>query len=293
VSASGSSHERRFSRRTLLQGAGAFGLSAASSGWLRPTTALAATATENHLGANYLPSQPTGWPPQQGRVRDGVGVTIGGHLASLPFALEGTAYEVSLLAFGQPGSTPDPVYGPEPTDPTIDFKRTLQKAWGAYYSFRYRGGLSGRSAISVQSYSVVVIEPTATHPQLTYGMDVFGLYEPDPSSSDPPISADLRWIEVSYQQGRSSTEFHQRACPYYFPGGLTSVYGLPACSFYSAPAGSIATKGNGKGSPAFSDLLMSETFLAHDTGRKDHAGKGIIDIYGGIKWGWQVQAAPS
>ena len=38
---------------------------------------------------------------------------------------------------------------------------------------------------------------------------------------------------------------------------------------------------------------MFETFLAPDTGRKDHAGKGIVDIYGGIKWGWQVAPAQS
>jgi hypothetical protein len=38
---------------------------------------------------------------------------------------------------------------------------------------------------------------------------------------------------------------------------------------------------------------MSESFLVLDTGRKARAGKGIIDIYGGIKWGWQVQATQS
>jgi hypothetical protein len=149
----------------------------------------------------------------------------------------------------------------------------------------------------VQSYSVLAIEPTATNPQLTYGSDLFICYEPDPASSDPPITADLRWIQVSHAHGRSSTEFFQRANPYYFPGGLTSVYGKPACSFYDAPAAGIGIGGKGpstrKDPTAFSDLLMSESFLVLDTGRKDRAGKGIIDIYGGIKWGWQVQAAQS
>lgn len=293
----------RISRRALLQGVGALGLSAAGSSLLRPASALAARpeqAAARHLLTNYLPTQPTGWPAQQGRARNGVGVTIGGHVASLPFTLRDTSYVVALMAFGQPGEAPDPVYEGEPSDPTINFKATLRKAWGAYYSFHYTGGLSGRSAISVQSYSVAVSEPTAAHPDLGYGCDLFCLYEPDPNSSDPPITADLRWIAVSYSHGRSSTEFAQRACPYYFPGGFTSVYGKPACSFYSAPNAGIGVPPPGKGpttgagsGPAISSQEMSETFLALDTGRKDHAGKGIIDILGGVKWGYQVQPVQS
>jgi hypothetical protein len=279
------------SRRTLLRGTAVLGLSAASSLWARPAAAPAAPAASllsaSHLVTDYRPSQPTGWPPEQGRVRGGAGVTIGGHVATVPFTIQDTPYEISLLAFGQTASAPDPVYEPEPADPTIDFKATLEKAWGAYYSFRYLGGFSGRSAISVQSYNVEVIEQTAT--RLSYGADLFLVYEHDPSSSDPPISADLRWIEVSNSGGTSYTEFAQRANPYYFPGGLTSVYGKQAVSFYSAPEGGFAGSGSGTGSPALSAVSMAESFLVHDTGRKDHAGKGVIDIYGGVKWGWQVQ----
>jgi hypothetical protein len=38
---------------------------------------------------------------------------------------------------------------------------------------------------------------------------------------------------------------------------------------------------------------MAESFLVHDTGRKDRAGKGIIDIYGGVKWGMQLKPVHS
>jgi hypothetical protein len=38
---------------------------------------------------------------------------------------------------------------------------------------------------------------------------------------------------------------------------------------------------------------MAESFLVLDTGRKDRAGKGIIDILGGVKWGYQVQPVQS
>jgi len=290
----------RISRRALIQGAGALGLSAVGSTWLTTAGALAAPATgmssADHLVLNYLPSQPTGWPAEAEHVRNGVGVTIGGHVASAPFTVRGSANEVSLIAFGQPGNAPDPIYEPEPADATIDFKRTLQQAWGAYYAFRYLGGFSGASAISVQSYSVVAAQ-TAT--QVSFGCDLFLVYEPDPTSSDPPITADLRWIQVQNTGGRSSTEFHQRANPYYFPGGLTSVYGTPACSFYGVSEGGIGIQPphadnsprTSQGPAAFS--VMAESFLVHDTGRKDHADRAIIDIYGGVKWGYQVQAVQS
>ena len=309
MSASGTPDRRRVSRRALLQGAGALGLSAVGSNWLRPAGALATNASNlrgaaqprqasGGLVTNYLPSQPTGWPGQAGHVRNGVGVTIGGHVASLPFSLRNTAYEVALLSFGQAGNAPDPMYEGEPADPTIDFKDTLQQAWGAYYSFNYLGGFAGNSAISVQSYSVFVKEPTTTHPMLTYGMDVFLAYEPDPASSDPPITANLRWIQVDNSGGKSATEFAQRACPYYFPGGFTSVYGKPACSFYGGGTGGIGVPPGGKApttgtGPALSAVTMTESFLVEDTGRKDRQGKGIINIYGGVKWGYQLRAAQS
>ena len=120
------------SRRVLFHGAGALGLAAAGSTWLSPASALAAVTTRlhsaappplqsaGHLVTDYRPSQPTGWPPQQGHLRNEVGVTIGGHVASAPFTIQDTPYEVSLVAFGQPGDAPDPVYEGEPSDPAVD-----------------------------------------------------------------------------------------------------------------------------------------------------------------------------
>lgn len=298
------------SRRALLQRAGALGLTAASSAWFEAAQTLAAPATRrhrtaqprvagaDHLVIDYLPSQPTGWG----------GVTLGGHVASVPFTFEGNPYEISLLAFGQTGSDPDPVYEPEPSDPTIDFKRTLQKAWGDRYSFRYRGGFRGQSKISVQSYNVLARSSTATQPAATsthpptrstvqggsvsYGGDLFVLYEPDRASSDPPINDDLRWIQVVRTRGRSSVDGHGRD-PYYSRAGLTSIHGKHVCDFYDRPGTGIGTALVVAGPTTIANQEMFETFLVRDTRRKDRAGKGIIDIYGGIKWGWRVHAAQS
>jgi hypothetical protein len=303
---------RRISRRALLQGAGALGLSAAGGAWPGRGRALALPATNiqsaaqprppsaGHLVVDYLPSQPTGWG----------GVTIGGHVASVPFTFEGDAYEISLLSFGQPGSAPDPVYEPEPSDPTIDFNRTLQQAWGTYYSFRYRGGFGGRSKIVVHSYNVLAREPTttrlaaaSTHPTpahspgtssaLSYGGDLFILYEPDSASSDPPANDDLQWIQVVYAQGRSFVDGPPRANPYYFGAGPTSIYGRPVCSFYDRPGTGIGQGAEGTSPITIETQEMFETFLVHDTGRRDRVRRGIIDVYGGVKWGWQIQPAQS
>jgi hypothetical protein len=310
VNASRSSEGQRISRRALLLRASALGLTAASSAWLEPAQALAASAIHrhrtgqprmaaaDHLVVDYLPSQPTGWG----------GVTIGGHVASVPFTFQGNPYEISLLAFGQTGSAPDPIYEPEPSDPTIDFKRTLQKAWGAHYSFRYRGGFRGHSKISVQSYNVLARSPTATQPAavstqpttrstlnggaFSYGGDLFIVYEPDRASSDPPITDDLRWIQVVHTHESSFVDGHGRN-PYYSRAGLTSIHGKRVCDFYDRSGTGVGTGVAGKGPTTIANQEMFETFLVHDTERKDRAGKGIIDIYGGIKWGWYVQAAQS
>jgi hypothetical protein len=40
---------------------------------------------------------------------------------------------------------------------------------------------------------------------------------------------------------------------------------------------------------ALPDLFMAELFLAEDTGTADSSGKDIVNIFGGLKYGWQLQ----
>ena len=136
------------------------------------------------------------------------------------------------------------------------------------------------------------IRSTVRGGAVSYGGDLFVVYEPDRASSDPPINDDLRWIQVVRTHGRSYVDGHGRN-PYYSRAGLTSIRGKQVCDFYDRPGIGVGTGGAGEGSTTIANQEMFETFLVHDTGRKDRAGKGIIDIYGGIKWGWRVQAARS
>jgi hypothetical protein len=294
----------QISRRSLLRG-GALGLSALGTGWARPARALGLPAAAAgrpgqtappvpgcHLVASYQPSQPTGWGPQgPGTVRNGVGVTLGGHTTSTSFTFQGTPYQVSLLRFGQPGNSPGPVYEAVPSDPRVRFQSTLEKAYGAYYSFRYTGGFTGENEINVQSYNARAIEPTASSPAAGYGAELYFVYEPDLRAGDPPISEDLQWIQVFYDHHRGTPAVRMvdnpgQANPYYL-GAQTSIYGRRLCNFWDGPLTVFAGTGNAQ----VAGLRIFETFLVQDTGIKDAAGKGIINIYGGVKWGWQVQPA--
>ena len=294
----------QISRRSVLRG-GALGLSALGAGWTRPAHALSLSRAVagrpgqttrpvpcSHLVANYQPSQPTGWGPQgPGTLRNGVGVTLGGHTASISFTFQGTPYQVSLLRFGQPGNSPDPVYEAAPSDPAVSFQSTLEKAYGAYYSFRYTGGFTGENEISVQSYNARAIEPPAGSTMITCGAELYFVYEPDLRAGDPPISEDLQWIQVVNARtadgpARSMVDNPGQANPHYL-GALTSIYGRQLCNFFDGPLTTTASR---------SQITLRiretfETFLVQDTGIKDAAGKGIINVCGGIKWGWQVQPA--
>jgi hypothetical protein len=243
-----------------------------------------------HLVANYRPSQPHGWPasgPDQP-----TGVTIGGHTVAKEFAYNGRSYRIGLLPFGQPGDAPDPVYESVPADATVNFRQTLTSAFGGYYSFHYVGGFPGRGEFNVQSYTVFATEQTQTAPPL-YGADLYVVYDPDERRGDPPIRTTLRWIQVarSFAVPGSPTSFVDnfgRANPFSMTGGVTSVYGTRTFSFaYSATVPLFPDAG---GETALSDQFLAEIFLVQDTGLKDAAGKDVIKVYGGLKYGWQVQA---
>jgi hypothetical protein len=40
---------------------------------------------------------------------------------------------------------------------------------------------------------------------------------------------------------------------------------------------------------ALSAIYTAEAFLARDTATKDAGGRGIVDIFGGLTYGWQLR----
>lgn len=231
---------------------------------------------------DYQPSQITGWG----------GSTLGGHVAAYDFAYQDTAYRVSLMPFGQQGGSPDPVYEDVPADPVIKFRQTLAQAWGAYYSFRYLGG---QGTFSVRSYSVYARVSGSSG--VGFGCDLYLAYQPG-RGRHPAIDDELRFIQVTCRNSggagsalASVVDNNLRANPFYMDpgGGVISVNGNVSARFYDRPGQGT---GGGKGPVSVAPWsVMFEIFLAHDTGIKDAAGKDIVNIFGGVKWGWQVQAA--
>jgi hypothetical protein len=235
------------------------------------------------LVIDYQPSQPTGWGFPEQR-------TLGGHTESAEFTYQDVAYIISLLSFGQAGDAVDPVYEAFPSDPTINFRTVLDTAWGSYYSFRYLGGVAGFSA---ESYSVFANLPTTQNPALTFGGDLYLVYQAEPSS-EVVINGKLQFIQVVSINGSATgsapastvvnsgqdNPFDGQA------GGLTSVNGDLIVGYYSRAQQGIVGEPPVSLAPL---LVMSEVFMAQDTGMKDASGKDVVNILGGVKWGWQVQ----
>jgi hypothetical protein len=229
------------------------------------------------LALDYRDSEYTGWE---------WGKTLGGHRTSREFELVGRRYQISLVGFGQPSSPPNPVYQAVPSDPAIAFKRTLERKFGADYSFRYRGGLRGNNQLRVQCYSGFA-EPK----QSSFGVELYVVYQPDVHAGDPPADAQLKWIQVVRWTGIGSPSrgpyVDTTDCPnpFFISGGLVSVHGTQVFNFQNPVTAQPAQSQHGKPLAA---KYLAETFLARDTVTKDAAGKDVIEIYGGLKYGWEL-----
>ncbi len=247
------------------------------------------TPTRTQLVLNYRPSQAHGWPPGPGQA---VGMTIGGHVAAKDFTHGGRSYRISLLPFGQPGDAPNPLYEDEPDDPDIAFKETLAATYGAHFAFRYQG-LRGQRELEIQSYSVFADREAAMSP-LVYGADLYVLYKPDSGSSRSAIPGTLRWIQVIKWSGAdrpaaSRVDSPGGTHPFCATGGRVSIYGERVINFAYFDGTFLFPPPPDSDTVAVSDRFMAEAFLVRDTGVNDAAGKDVLEIMGGLKYGWQVQ----
>jgi hypothetical protein len=221
--------------------------------------------------ADYRPSEPTGWP--------NLSATLGGHVTAVEFVVDGRPWRVALLASDVPQG--DPYYQGRPSEA---FTAVLEQTFGDHYDFRYQHGSPGLTA---RSYSVFVTQDaTGTR----FGADLHLVYEPDrhpglnvaegSDRHDPPADDATHWIQVVRQADAVANLDHDgRANPFYPYGGRTSVDGHLLVNYQGCLQTACCS------APL---RVCAETFLARDTGRLDAAGRGIVEIYGGVVWGWEA-----
>jgi hypothetical protein len=125
----------------------------------------------------------------------------------------------------------------EPSDVTVKFKHTLARKWGAYYTFRYLGGLDSGARFTVESYGAFHGKPPSRRQSgILIGADLYAVYQPGHGRRNPPVNSDLQFIQVVYYQiGPGSGDNlvdTDRATPFYGEGGgLTSIDGNQSVSF--------------------------------------------------------------
>jgi hypothetical protein len=298
---------RRLTRRNLLRSGtaaglvAAVGLPASPAAAARDSTdgatgaAAGAGARAAHLVADYRPSQPTGWPWTPGQ---SFGTTIGGHTPYVDFTFNHRPCRVSVIESGVPADPTVPRYEDRPGDADIHFVDVLAGTSGVHYAFRYLGGFPGRDELRVQSYNAFA---TQDGPVTRFGADLHVVYTPDLAHGDPPANDAMRWIQVVSRRdpvgGATEVDNSRRANPFYIYGGLTSVNGSLLVNFQDTPQtgiqipsgpGSDATSAAGDEPTLGEHLFRAETFLVRDTGRCDHSGRSIVEVYGGFRWGWHA-----
>jgi hypothetical protein len=245
-----------------------------------------ATARAGNIVLNYQKSQWTGWTDKDGKVN-----TLGGNVQSMNFTdgtNNGRTYTVSLAPV-------DPLYEGTPSNQnTIPYyQKVLSAEFGATSAFKYVGGFTGQNEFNVQSYSVFGSNGGK------YGADLYVVY--NPGKDDPQINGDLHWIQVvwtnaaknpsgpSYTPGKVANfvDNDGAANPYYGGiGGKTTIDGNQIFNFYDRPS---------RTSPELASYNFNtpiewraEDFLVVDTNKLNADNQEIINVYGGIYWGWNV-----
>jgi hypothetical protein len=238
-----------------------------------------ALAASKQLVPHYQPSQATGWAAPYSP-------TVGGHEPCVQVSYGHKTYRISLLPFGQAASSPNPVYEAVPKDPDVAFEKTLAQEYGRRYTFRYLGGLPSGATFVIESYGVRLYRRAHG---LVWDSDLYAIYEP--GKSGPAINRNLQFIQVystRYPSGGPESRVDASGlAPYYGQGaGLTTINGHQIVNFYDfGPGVLFPVRPYGGVGPQVDRI---ETFLAKDTGR-NAAGKKIVDIYGGIEWGFAFQ----
>jgi hypothetical protein len=212
------------------------------------------TVLAAHVVAEHRPGGPTGWPGP-------LSTTAGGHTTAIEFVVDGRSWRVALLA-------PDPRYRDRPS---AAFSAAVERACGEHYAVRSVGGFAGSGELRVRTHSVFVSADGRP------GADLHVVYEPDLGRGDPPADDAMHWIQVVRRGAAVELDNGGRGNPFYPYGGRTSVDGRAVVNVQATPQSGVGRH-----------LFSAETFLARDTGRRAPDGRGVVEVLGGVEWGWEL-----
>jgi hypothetical protein len=166
------------------------------------------------------------------------------------------------------------------------------------YTLNYVGGFAGQNEFNVQSYSVFASNGGQS------GADLYVVYNPD--NGDPAIGKNLHWVQVIWNNWSSTPPTENTTGkienivdnggagnPYYDTlgtAGTTTINGNQVFNFYDRPG----RPSDELAAYNFATPIqwMAEDFLVADTGKQKANGAEILNVYGGIEYGWQVTLLP-
>lgn len=247
----------------------------------------AGSARAQHMTLDYKASQATGYQSNGNPIN-----TIGNNTSPLTFndgTKDGRTYKIGIIPFDKTNPK-SPVYEDKPTNATINYMNVLNKTFGADYSFNYGTSFDKTNEFSVQSYSVFASSGGSI------GEDMYIVYNPTGKDPTNVPAGSLHWVQViqdnwniTGKAGDTENIVDSAAnSPFYdsdSAAGSTTINGKSVFNFYDRPT----RNSPGLASYNFAKPIqwMAEDFLVYDTGKKS-GGKEVINVYGGIEYGWQV-----
>ncbi|WP_158851750.1 hypothetical protein [Saccharothrix deserti] len=100
-------------------------------------------------------------------------------------------------------------------------------------------------------------------------------------------------MDPGRQPGQTDAVRLQRrgANPFHISGGPVSIYGERVVNFAHQTAMPVLAPPGDE--PPVEEAFAAEVFLVVDTGWKDSSGRGVVDVFGGFTWGWQIRRVPA
>jgi hypothetical protein len=202
---------------------------------------------------------------------------------------------------GAPQAIRTPTAG-GPNQNSVNYMGVLNGFRSGAWTFNYTDArqqdltLSNGSLV-IKTYSTFVDPANGINASMV-GADLYVSYNPTAGTNDPPKNNNLHWIQVVYDNWDTAPGTTENVLD--ATGGFDPYYDNAGAAnqdfFWDQPSRSTNTPTSMLNSYDFSRgpiFWTAELFLAQEVGRRQRpADAGTVNIYDGIRWGWQVTLVP-